>query len=308
MGSPRSSFPEISDLVVAYDPETLARAPVRRDEVLDRLSQLGMAHAKSIVLGFPHANGLLDERFVDGVLVRAHLELQRLSEEFQQGARVQRLLLPLLQALRASGVRPPYKIVDVGCGLGYVVRWLAHSGGLGEDVTLLGCDYNATLIERASVLARRESLPCSFVVANAFRLEEPATIFLSTGVLHHFRGADLDRFFSAQAESGSVAFLHSDTKASWLAPLGSWIFHQARMREPLARHDGILSAIRAHSGADLATSARRACEDFWIGVFDGKEELFPILSVLHTLVGVRRPWADAVRHHMGPLDRRMEVF
>lgn len=308
MGTPRTSLPEISDLVVAYDPETLARAPVRRDEVLDRFADLGMRRAQEIVAAWPHAGGLLDDRFVDGVLVRAHLELQRLSEEFQQGARVHRLLVPLLQALRASGVRPPYKVVDVGCGLGYVVRWLAHSGGLGDDVTLWGCDYNATLIERASALATQESLRCSFVVANAFRLGEPATIFMSTGVLHHFRDGDLDRFFAAQAGSGAAAFLHSDTKASWLAPLGSWLFHEARMREPLARHDGILSAVRAHPGARLARSAHDVCDDFWIGVFDGKEELFPVLSVLQTLVGVRRPWADAVRHHMGALERRVEVF
>ncbi len=307
MGIVRASLPEISDLVVAYDAETLARAPVKRDLVLDRFSELGMTRARDIVARWPHAGGLLDDRFVDGVLVRSHLELQRLSEEFQQGARVRRLLVPLLAALRASGVRPPYKIVDVGCGLGYVVRWLAHSGALGEDVTLWGCDYNATLIERASALAKRESLRCSFAVANAFRLKEPATIFLSTGVLHHFRGEDLDRFFAAQAEGGAVAFLHSDTKASWLAPLGSWLFHQARMREPLARHDGILSAVRAHPGEALAASARRACGDFWIGLFDGRKELFPVLNVLQTLVGVRATLADAVRRHMGPLDRRMEV-
>lgn len=307
VGSFRPSLPEISDVVVTYDEETLARAPVWRDEVLDRFSKLGMTRAKGIVAAWPHAAGRLDDRFVDGVLIRAHLELQRLSEEFQQGARVQRLLLPLLQALRASGVRPPYKIVDVGCGLGYVVRWLAHSGGLGEDAVLWGCDYNATLIERASALAKRESLPCSFAVANAFSLEEPATILLSTGVLHHFRGGDLDRFFSAQAAGKTLAFLHSDTKPSWLAPLGSWLFHQARMREPLARHDGVLSAVRAHPGIDLVRAAQRACPDFWLGVFDGKEQLLPVLSVLQTLVGVRRPWAEAFRHHLGSLDRRMEV-
>jgi SAM-dependent methyltransferase len=308
VAAPRSSLPEISDLVVAYDPETLARARVRRDEVLDRFSQLGMARARDIVASWPHADGVLEDRFVDGVLLRAHLELQRLSEEFQQGARVQRLLAPLLQALRASGVRPPYRVVDVGCGLGYVVRWLASSGQLGDDVELRGCDYNAALIERASALAKRESLRCSLIVANAFRLEEPATIFMSTGVLHHFRGGDLDRFFSAQATSGAVAFLHTDTKPSWLAPLGSWLFHQARMREPLARHDGILSAVRAHAASELASSARRACEGFWIGVFDGREQPLPVLHVLLTLTGVRDTWADAVRHHLGPLERRMEVF
>jgi SAM-dependent methyltransferase len=221
---------------------------------------------------------------------------------------VRRLLVPLLQALRASGAPTPYRIVDVGCGLGYVVRWLAHSGGLGKDVELLGCDYNAALIDQASALARRESLGCSFVVANAFRLGEPATVLMSTGVLHHFPADDLGEFFAAHAASGVQAFLHSDTKPSWLAPIGSWLFHRSRMREPLARHDGVLSARRAYPALELAGAAGRACPDFWVGVFDGGEELFPVLKVLQTLAGVRRPWADAFRHHLGSLARRVEVF
>ncbi len=307
MGLPPASLPEISDLVVTYDPDTLCRLPVRRADVLGRFEHLGMRRALHIVSAWPHKEGVLDETFVDGVLLRSHLELQRLSEEFQQGARVRRLLVPLLQALRESGVKPPYKVVDVGCGLGYVVRWLASDGGLGDDVVLCGCDYNATLLSRAQTLARQESLACSFEVANAFHLKEPATIYLSTGVLHHFRGADLDAFLGAQAATSAVAFLHSDTLPSWLAPLGSWLFHVARMREPLARHDGILSAERAHPGATLANSAKASCPNFWVGVFDGKVSLLPVLNVLHTLMGVKAPLAASVHLQMGSLFRRVEA-
>lgn len=308
MRHPRASLPEISDLIVAYDPETLARTRVDRAQVLDRLAALGMRKALSIVASWPHRDGALDDQFVDGVLLRSHLELQRLSEEFQQGARVKRLLLPMLHALRASGIKPPYRVVDVGCGIGYVVRWLATQGDLGPDVILLGCDYNAALIHQAEELARQESLPCSFRVVNAFALQEPSTIFLSTGALHHFRDGDLERFFAAQGQSQALGFLHTDTLPSWLAPIGSWLFHQARMREPLARHDGVLSAERAHSPRDLVTAARGACPSFWLGVLDGKRRLFPILHVLQTLIGARETVAGAFRHHMGPLFSRVEVF
>lgn len=307
MAVPPVSRPEISDLVVNYDRDTLERLPVRRDEVLDRFTQLGMSRAKSIVEAWPHRDGCLDNTFVDTILVRSHLELQRLSEEFQQGARVERLLLPVLAAFRASGVRPPYRIVDVGCGLGYVIRWLAHANTLGNDVILMGCDYNARLILEADTLAKRESLGCSFAVTNAFRLDEPATIYMSTGVVHHFRGRDLDTFFAEQATSGASGFLHSDIKASWLAPLGSWMFHVARMRQSLAQHDGVLSAQRAHPTSFLANSARRASPDFWVGVFDGKQQLLPILHVMQTLIGLRSTLADSVLHHLGPLAARVEA-
>lgn len=307
MPVPPSSRPEISDLVVDYDRDSLERLPVRRDKVLDRFTQLGMSHAKTIVESWPHRDGCLDNAFVDTVLVRSHLELQRLSEEFQQGARVERLLLPVLAAFRASGVHPPYRIVDVGCGLGYVIRWLAHANTLGDDVHLLGCDYNARLISEADALAKQESLRCSFAVTNAFRLDEPATIYMSTGVVHHFRDQDLETFFAEQATSGASGYLHSDIKASWLAPIGSWMFHAARMRQALARHDGVLSAQRAHPTSLLANTARRASPGFWVGVFDGKREILPILHVMQTLMGMRRALSDSVLHHLGPLATRVEA-
>ncbi|MBK8259593.1 MAG: class I SAM-dependent methyltransferase [Polyangiaceae bacterium] len=299
-------LPEISDLVVDYDPDTLARQRVKRDDVLDRFTDLKMQQAKAIVQSWPHSHGMLDDRFVDGVLLRSHLELQRLSEEFQQGARVKRLLVPVIAALREAGVRPPYRAVDIGCGLGYVVRWLSAHGQLGEDVVLMGCDYNAVLVKEAAALAQKESLTCSFAVANAFLLTEPATVFLSTGAVHHFRGKDLDRFFAAQAAGEALAFLHTDTAPSWLAPIGSRLFHNARMREPLARHDGVLSAVRAHSAHVLGRAASLSCKEFWLGVFDGKRSLFPVLRVLQTLIGARGALGDAVKKNLGPLAARVE--
>jgi SAM-dependent methyltransferase len=246
---------------------------------------------------------VLDADFVDGVLLRAHHELLRLSEEFQQGKRVHAILQPVLEALRAGGVPPPYRVVDVGCGLGFVVRWLAAKGDLGADVTLVGCDYNAALIGRAQALAAEERLACRFAVANAFRLAEPATVFMSTGVMHHFRGDSLPRFLAQQANAH--AFVHSDIKPTYLAPLGSWLFHQARMREPLARHDGLLSALRAHPGAALVAAARAACPDLAAGLFDGGREAVPLLRVMQALVGVRRTLAPRFVGCLGALAGRL---
>lgn len=303
--TPIGDRPEISDLVVAFDPETLARMPVRRDDVLYELERHCMPSAARIVDSWPHDRGVLDARFVDGVLARAHGELQRLSEEFQQGQRARRLIAPILATLRGGGVAPPYRIVDVGCGLGYVIRWLAARGELGSDVELIGCDYNASLIALARGLAECERLRCRFEVANAFRLAEPATIFISTGVIHHFRGRDLDRFLGEQATQAQ-AFAHFDIKPSWLASIGSWVFHRSRMREPLARHDGVLSARRAYTAAMLDAAARRACPSHAIAVFDGRRERLPLLRVMQALIGIRQDLAERQRIEFGPLAARLE--
>jgi SAM-dependent methyltransferase len=295
--------PEISDLIVSFDPDSLTRRDVRRDAVLIELRRHGMSRAVDIVSGWPHRRGVLDSEFVDGVLLRSHLEMQRLSEEFQQGERMARLLTPVCKAARSSETRT-IKIVDVGCGLGYVTRWLAARAKLGREVELSGCDYNAVLIREAKRLAEVERLPCSFAVANAFgskRTESTTHIYTSTGVIHHFRGDALARFFGEQARAEPIGFVHCDIKPTWLAPLGSWLFHRVRMREPLARIDGVLSAIRAHSGLTLTAAARKGSPGYVLFLFDAEPERIPILQVMQALLGVRRDLVDGFVASLGDL-------
>jgi len=123
-------------------------------------------------------------------------------------------------------------------------------------------------------------------------------------VIHHFRGRDLDRFLGEQATQAR-AFAHFDVKPSWLAPVGSWVFDQSRMRAPLARHDGVLSARRAHSAATLGAAARRACPDHAIAVFDGRRERLPLLRVMQALIGIRQDLAERLRIELGPLAARL---
>ncbi|MFF1482889.1 class I SAM-dependent methyltransferase [Streptomyces sp. NPDC058301] len=217
-----------------------------RSEVVRRLDEAGDERAARIVAGLPtDRDGLLDPQAVDDLLVNVHTELQRLSEELRIGERLLHLLGPLFEAIRSTSGRPGrYRLVDVGCGLGYAVRRLAATDALGPDVDLVGVDLDAALVAEAGRLARAEGLDCRFIHGNAFDLPEAATVYISTGLLHHFPGPALDGFFRSQAASPAQAFCHFDIAATRIAPLGAWIFHRARMRHPLGRHDGVASARR----------------------------------------------------------------
>ena len=272
--------PEISDLIVDYEPATLARRDVTRESVLAALT----GRARSIAAAIPHDGGILDRTAVDGILVRSHLELQRLHEEFRVGEMIRGLLGPLLALVREATHERPVRLVDLGCGMGFVVRWLAARGQLGSDVELVGADYNLALVRAAQRLADDEALPCRFVAANAFRLEHPAHIVMSTGVLHHFRGEALPAVFAEHERSGALAFLHADIRPSLVAPLGAWIFHQARMREPLARFDGYWSAVRAHSAATLRAAVPPA---FSLAMVDARPGLAGLLRIFQVAIGSR---------------------
>ena len=300
--------PEISDLIVDFDPDTGARRPVSKAQVVTTFTDLRRWRAAQVVRRLPaDAQGYLVAAAVDDLLIRVHAEIQRLSEEFMQARRVHDALAPLIRALRDAGVSPPYRVVDVGCGTGYLVRWLAARGALGDDVELIGADYNTALIAHAGVLARAEGLRCRFEVCNAFKLDEPATIYTSIGVIHHFRGTALEDFFRHQASAGARAFLHFDIRASFLAPIGAWLFHIARMREPLAHHDGVLSAVRAHPTTTLVTAATAGAPNMRCGLFDEDHSPLPILKVMHAVVGVDPALADAWRRSLGPEAPRLEL-
>ncbi|NPC70355.1 methyltransferase domain-containing protein [Corallococcus exiguus] len=298
-----SDLLEISDLIVDYDVATLQPRPVSRSGVVARLMANGQRSAARFVQRLPASNDTLDFEACGLALLRSHIELQRLSEEFLQADRIRCVLLPLLQALRDSGVKPPLRIVDVGCGLGYAVRSLAAHGRLGRDVEIIGCDMNVTLIESARRLAEEESLSCELRVANAFQLEQPGHIYISTGVLHHFRGNDLNAFFAGQRQGH--AFVHYDIQHSVLSPWGSWMFHQARMREPLARHDGVVSARRAHPTETLLSAARSAT-GFTCASLDGARNLLgAMLRPMTATVGTRAELWEPLQRHLGPLRSRM---
>jgi SAM-dependent methyltransferase len=299
--------PEISDLIVDYDPDTLERRPVRKDHVIARLREEGRAVPLRVAEAMSARGGELDAAEIDRTLVRSHLELQRLHEEFRVGRTILQLLAPLVALARESTRARPIRVCDIGCGLGYVARWLTASGGLGDDVEIVGVDYNRALLAVAEKLAQDERIPCRFLVANAFRLETPAHLYMSTGVLHHFRGEDLVRFFREHDREATVGFVHVDLRPSWLSPIGSWIFHQARMKEPLARWDGYWSAVRAHDAATLVAASRQGAPAFHLATVDTTPGVYTPTRIFQAVLGVRADRVEALRRVYAPLGRRIAV-
>jgi 2-polyprenyl-3-methyl-5-hydroxy-6-metoxy-1,4-benzoquinol methylase len=299
---------EISDEILSFDPDTLERRPVRKQDVVERLAARSNRRAIRIVRAMPDRDGILDPDEVDRRLIRVHCEMQRISEEFQHGQRVAEVLHPLLADLRATGVVRPIRIVDVGCGTGFVLRWLAARGELGNDVELVGADYHPALVGEAMRLAKLEELRVNFRVANAFRLDPPGALYLSTGVVHHFRGEALAAFFRSHDRPETRAFVHFDFLPSPMAPFGSWLFHAVRMRDPLAKHDGVVSAIRAYSGTQLVQASLEGAEGFVRTMYSTRLGVLPIPRAFHSLIGLRPEYRDAFEKELGSRGSRLGAW
>jgi len=294
------SQPEITDLIVRHDPRTLERQPVCKQEVLELFEQFGNRQAVRAVEGLAERGGILDEREMDRILLSVHWEMQRLAEEFYHGNRVWEILRAMVVTLRKSGFLKTIRIVDVGCGVGYTTRWLASRIPPREQgLEFLGVDLNSTLVQEATRLAEAEKLECRFVHGDAFSPQFAGTIFLSTGVIHHFRGEALGEFLRRHELGETQAFFHFDFQPWLLAPVGSWFFHWLRMRTRIARHDGVLSAARAHNASTLVDATRNSAPGFASGIYGARIWNTPAPRVFHTLVGVRRALADAFRIALG---------
>lgn len=260
-------------------------------DVVELLRSRSQRRASRIVARLPATDGVLDAESVDGLARRVHCELQRLGEELQFSRRVAAQLEPLIDQLRGRGHRQ-LRVVDVGCGLGYVVRALAAHRSLGDDVELVGVDLNPVLVAKARHLSRVEGLDCRFINGDALAPgvaidDGPATVVISSGLLHHLGEAELITFFSAQAQAGVAAFAHWDIAPCLWSTLGAWVFHQARMREAVSRHDGVLSARRAHPADVLLRAAEAGAAGYLPAVLEGSRWHPRALDVLRPIVGAR---------------------
>ncbi|HJZ63582.1 MAG TPA: class I SAM-dependent methyltransferase [Candidatus Acidoferrum sp.] len=296
------SQPEISDLIVQYDAKSLARLSVSKAEILRVFEGFSNKKAVRVIEKIPTHDGSFDANAVDRLMLTVHWEMQRLAEEFYHGNRVLRILRATIDSLRVDGFSGPIRIVDVGCGIGYTIRWLAaHTNLPAEKIELTGVDLNATLVNEADRLARAESLPCSFFHGDAFSSNLAGQIYISTGVIHHFRGDDLTAFLSRHDSEGTQAFIHFDFQPWALAPFGSWFFHVIRMRTALARHDGVLSAARAHTAQTLVSAARAGVLNLVTGIYGAKIWNTPAPRVFHALVGFRPNLVKYVKAGLGGL-------
>ncbi|GAB3055463.1 hypothetical protein GCM10027053_15400 [Intrasporangium mesophilum] len=279
---------EITDLLWPLD-ESGDRLPVIQSEVVSLLSDRGQQGAARIVARMPSRGDRIDEAYLAQLAVRVHHELQRLGEELQLDRRVAALLRGPLRRLQASSYGP-VRIVDVGCGTGHVIRAAAAHRYFSPQVELVGVDLNPVLIGEARRLARLEDLDCEFVAGNAFApgiaITDPArTIVISTGLLHHLSEAGLADLFAVQARLGVAGFAHWDIAPCAWSTVGAWLFHQARMREPVSRHDGVLSARRAHSAETLLAAARATAANYSPTVVEGPRWYPRALDVLRPIIG-----------------------
>ena len=286
------SLLEVLDVLWCFDPDSGARLPVSRSDALARLGNEGLA--TRLVAALPASDDVIDPAAIDDVSLAVHHELARLSQTLFVPERVAAGLRPLIDTVRSRTGSGTVRVVDVGCGIGLMMRQFAAHRTLGEGIELVGLDFNPVLVERAQRLAADESLDVSFLQGDAFTstvaITDPArTVVVSQGLLHHLDDTGLRTFLAHHRQIGVAAFAHFDVNPGLWPRVGGWVLHRVRMREGISRHDGNLSLRRAYSADALLTAARESLANAYPVICADASGWWPAPPrALRPLTGVRR--------------------
>ena len=156
----------------------------------------------------------------------------------------------------------PARVLDVGTGNGYgaiaVARWARHHR---REVHITASDAQGRVLD----VARRHTAAYPEIrvePADALSLPYPDGAFhavLLTLTFHHFENGEALRVLRELARVARLGIIVSDLDRSWANYLGArFLGLTLWARNPLTRHDGPLSVLRAYTAPELLALAQRA--------------------------------------------------
>ncbi len=183
----------------------------------------------------------------------ATLDRVRLNETVTQLAFLGRRRRVYARIVALAGARPGDRVLDIGCGGGYLARLLATA--VTPDGRVTGVDPSGPAIRYAR---RRAPGNCSFAVGAAQDLSQPDRSFdmvTSTLAVHHIpeeeRGAAFGEMYRVLRPGGRllVADFHPSGRRRALHPVGG---HAARHGSTVPLDNlAVAAGFRVEAGGDL---------------------------------------------------------
>lgn len=171
----------------------------------------------------------------------------------------QRLTLGAVFQLMRKYPRENYRIVDMGCGDGDMLRRVAlRCRKLGQEVELLGVDNNTAALEIAGKLSSAFQ-EINFTKAS---LPLPGTELMSCDILlcsltlHHFHDRELPVLLNQFAQMAGTGVVINDLQRNRLAYALFQVFSRIFIKTKIARQDGLISIRRGFLKPELWALSR----------------------------------------------------
>lgn len=177
-----------------------------------------------------------------------------------------------IKALEHMIARSPdkkeWKVVDVGCGDGELLRQITHYfKDKPYTIDFLGVDINIKSINRA----RQKSVgikQLAFSTQNILTINESTfdcDVILCTLTMHHFSDEQLIAFMKKFQKLASIGIIVNDLQRSKVAYRLFQLFSGIFMKSKIAKYDGRISIARSFRKEELETYSKQlALRDYSI--------------------------------------------
>ena len=153
-----------------------------------------------------------------------------------------------------------FRIADVGCGSGAVLREIANWGRKQKiDLELIGIDANPYAIE----IAQRKSdyypeikFEALNIFSEAYKKQE-YDIVLCTLTLHHFKNEEILLLLNTFKDQSRIGVIINDLQRSKTAYVLFQAFCKVFINNEIARKDGLTSILRGFKKKDLKNLASK---------------------------------------------------
>ncbi len=170
----------------------------------------------------------------------------------------------VIRVMKSAPTRGPFRILDVACGAGDLLRQIVKHARRDDRVILgIGLDRNERVLDHAR--EKSANYPeLIWVRADALALPFSSGAFdlvMCSCFLHHLDPPEATRLLAEAARLSRGGIVVSDlvSGANWqFAPLAFRLLCRLARLHPVTRHDGLLSLQRAYRPDQLAEIAHAA--------------------------------------------------
>ena len=162
-------------------------------------------------------------------------------------------LLPIIKEASAKEQRP-FKIADVGCGDGYLLRQLSKKAtAAGVDVQLIGFDFSQVACSLATKKAEAAGAKIRYEQVDilAGEIPEKVDMIVNSLFLHHFEAADVETILKKFRDATTRGFIVEDLRRTVLGWGLAWAGGRILTRSPIVHYDGVVSVEGAFSIAEI---------------------------------------------------------
>ena len=148
-------------------------------------------------------------------------------------------------ALRATRADVVPTVLDVGFGDGDMLRAIAGlCARRGRKARLIGIDLNPRSAPVASAKTPAGA-DIEYRTGDAFALDEPLDLVISSLVTHHMDDAEILRFLAWMEERTRLGWLVNDLHRHWLSYQGFRLLTSVMRWHRFVPHDGLISIARS---------------------------------------------------------------